>query len=167
MTSTVARNETVGFNQSGFDQFVDRRIDPVWITQARKDAWAAFESMGWPNPRDENWLRSDLRGFKLARYNPTDETATQSVANAPVRLLEGVDVAGLIRCENGLVTSESLDPKYTAKGVVFGSLSRCVRDHAELVKNIFMPRSILIPIGSQRCRLRCGRTVIFCMCPRT
>ena len=109
MTSTVARNETVGFNQSGFDQFVDRRIDPVWITQARKDAWSAFESMGWPNPRDENWLRSDLRGFKLARYNPTDETATQSVANAPVRLLEGVDVAGLIRCENGLVTSESLD----------------------------------------------------------
>ncbi len=134
MTSTVARNETVGFNQAGFDQFVDRRIDPVWITQARKDAWAAFESMGWPNPREENWLRSDLRGFKLAKYNPTDETATQSVANAPVRLLAGVDVAGLIRCENGLVTSESLDPKYAAKGVVFGSLSRCVRDHAELVK---------------------------------
>lgn len=131
---TVARNETAGFDQAGFDQFIDRRIDPVWVTQARKDAWAAFESMGWPNPRDENWLRSDLRGFKLAKYHPTNETESQSVPNAPIRLLEGVEVAGAIRSENGLVTSESLDPKYKAKGVVFGSLSRCVREHAELVK---------------------------------
>ena len=134
MTTTVARNETANFDQAGFDQFLDRRIDPVWITQARKDAWSAFDSMGWPNPRDENWLRSDIRGFKLARYSPTNETQPQSVANAPVRLLDGVDVAGSIRCENGMVTSESLDAKYAAKGVVFGSLSRCARDHAELVK---------------------------------
>ena len=114
MTTTVARNETAGFDQAGFDQFIDRRIDPVWITQSRKDAWAAFESMGWPNPRDENWLRSDLRGFKLAKYNPTNETESQSVANAPVRLLGGVEVAGLIRSENGVVTAESLDLKYAA-----------------------------------------------------
>ena len=134
MTTTVARNETAGFDQAGFDQFIDRRIDPVWVTQARKDAWAAFESMGWPNPRDENWLRSDLRGFKLAKYKSTNEAESQSVAGAPVRLLDGVEVAGAIRSVNGLVTSESLDPMYAAKGVVFGSLSRCVRDHAELVK---------------------------------
>ena len=134
MTTTVERNVTAGFDQAGFDQFIDRRIDPVWITQSRKDAWAAFESMGWPNPRDENWLRSDLRGFKLAKYHPTNETESQAVANAPVRLLSGVEVAGSIRSENGLVTSESLDPTYAAKGVVFGSLSRCTRDHAELVK---------------------------------
>ncbi len=134
MTTTIAKNETVGFDQAGFEQFLERRIDPVWITQSRKDAWATFDSMGWPNPRDENWLRSDLRGFKLAKYRPTNETETQSVVCAPVRLLDGVDVAGSIRLENGLATAESLDPKYAAKGVVFGSLSRCTREHAELVK---------------------------------
>jgi Fe-S cluster assembly protein SufD len=134
MTTTIAKNETLGFSQAGFEQFLDRRIDPVWITQSRKDAWATFESIGWPNPRDENWLRSDLRGFKLAKYSPTNETELQSVASAPVRLLDGVEVAGSIRMENGLATSESLDPKYASKGVVFGSLSRCSRDHAELVK---------------------------------
>jgi Fe-S cluster assembly protein SufD len=134
MTTTIAKNETVGFDQAGFEQFLDHRIDPVWITQSRKDAWAVFESIGWPNPRDENWLRSDLRGFKLAKYHPTNETETQSVVSAPVRLLDGVEVAGSIRLENGLATAESLDPKYAAKGVVFGSLSRCTREHAELVK---------------------------------
>jgi len=134
MTTTISRNESVGFDQAGFEQFIDRRIDPLWITQSRRDSWAAFESMGWPNPREENWLRSDLRGFKLSKYSPTNETESRSVANAPVRLLDGVEVAGSIRMENGLVTAESLDPKYAAKGVVFGSLSRCSRDHTELVK---------------------------------
>ena len=134
MTTTMARSETVAFDQAGFNGFLDRRIDPVWITQARKDAWAAFETMGWPNPRDENWLRSDLRGFKLSKYSPTNETESQSIATAPVRLNVGVELAGAIRSENGLVTSETLDAAYAAKGVVFGSLSRCARDHAELVK---------------------------------
>ncbi len=134
MSTTISRNDLAGFNQAGFDQMLDRRIDPVWITQARKDAWSAFESMGWPNPRDENWMRSDLRGFKLDRYQPIDETETQSVENAPVRLLQGVDVGGSLRSENGLVTLESLDPKYAAQGVIFGSLSRCAREHSELVK---------------------------------
>jgi Fe-S cluster assembly protein SufD len=134
MTTATTTNDLVGFNQAGFDQLIERRIDPVWITQARKDAWAAFESMAWPNPRDENWMRSDLRGFKLDRYQPVNETESQSVVDAPVRLLNGVDVGGSIRSENGLVTFETLDAKYAAKGVVFGSLSRCSRDHAELVK---------------------------------
>jgi len=134
MTTIFAYSETTGFDQVGFDKFLDRRIDPVWITQARKDAWAAFEAMDWPKPREENWLRSDLRGFKLDRYKPAIETETQPVLNAPVRLSNGVELAGAIRSENGIVTSESLDPQYVAKGVVFGSLSRCARDHAELVK---------------------------------
>ena len=134
MTTTISRNDLAGFNQAGFNQLLERRIDPVWITQARKDAWAVFESMGWPNPRDENWMRSDLRGFKLDRYQPIDESETQSVQNAPVRLIQGVDVGGSLRSENGVVTTESLDPKYAAQGVIFGSLSRCARDHAELVK---------------------------------
>jgi Fe-S cluster assembly protein SufD len=134
MTSTADKKLSVRFDEAGFEQLLERRIDPVWITEARKEAWAAFESMDWPNPRDENWMRSDLRAFKLDRYQPIDESVVQSVPGAPIRLLEGVDVGGSIRSENGMVTFESLDEKFAAKGVVFGSLSRCARDHAELVK---------------------------------
>ena len=132
--TTIAKNEVAAFNQAGFDQLLERRIDPVWITQARKDAWSTFVSMDWPNPRDENWMRSDLRGFKLDRYLPTNESLVPSTTHSPVRLLEGVDVGGSIRSVNGVVTSEALDEKYASKGVIFGSLSRCARDHAEIVK---------------------------------
>ncbi len=134
MTSMLTQTDKVGFNQLGFEQFLERRIDPVWITELRKQSWETFQSMGWPDSRDENWMRSDLRGFKLDKYLPINETETQQVVGAPVRLIEGVDLGGSIRMDNGLVTSESLDPKYAAKGVVFGSLSRCARDHADLVK---------------------------------
>ena len=77
---------------------------------------------------------ASIKGFKLSKYSPTNETESQSITSAPVRLNVGVELAGAIRSENGLVTFETLDPAYAAKGVVFGSLSRCARDHAELVK---------------------------------
>lgn len=134
MSTTVSHSEIAGFHQAGFDKFLESRIDPIWITQARKDAWGTFEAMDWPNPRDENWMRSDLRGFKLDRYSPINEAEKQTVENAPVRLVTGVELGGSMRSENGQVTSEFLDPKYAERGVVFGSLSRCVRDHTELVK---------------------------------
>lgn len=135
MTTTIANEATKpGFNQTGFDQFVDRRIDPVWVTEARKSAWAAFEAMAWPDPRDENWMRSDLRGFKLDRYVPVNDAETQPNSNSPVRMVEGVDFGGTMRSENGVVVAESLDAAYAAKGVVFGSLSRCCREHPELVQ---------------------------------
>jgi Fe-S cluster assembly protein SufD len=134
MNAILDRNDSSVYNVAGFEKFLERRIDPIWITQARKDAWSAFESMGWPNPRDENWMRSDLRGFKLDRYSPTNETETQPSCDAPIRLTDGIELGGQVRSANGLVTSEALDASYLQRGVVFGSLSRCARDHAELVK---------------------------------
>lgn len=135
MTTAIANEATKpGFNQLGFDQFVDRRIDPVWVTEARKAAWASFDSMAWPDPRDENWMRSDLRGFKLDRYQPVNDSEAQPNSNSPVRMVEGVDFGGTMRSENGVVVAETLDPAYAAKGVVFGSLSRCCREHPELVQ---------------------------------
>lgn len=137
MTTLVTQVEKAGFNQVGFDAFLDRRIDPVWVTELRKQAWATFQDMGWPDARNENWMRSDLRGFKLDKYLPINETEPQEVIGAPVRLVEGVDLGGTIRVDNGLVTTEQLDPKYATKGVIFGSLSRCARDHSELVQKHF------------------------------
>jgi Fe-S cluster assembly protein SufD len=145
--STTAQAKVASFDQASFESFLDRRIDPVWITEARKEAWSLFQSMGWPNPRDENWMRSDLRGFKLDRYQPVNESEVVPIANVPVRLTQGVDLGGSIRVDNGVATSESLDPKYAAKGVVFGSLSRCSREQAEIVKKHLHS---LIHVGADR-----------------
>lgn len=134
MTTTISTLRPNSFDLPGFEKFLEQRIDPIWITQARKEAWAAFDSMAWPNPRDENWMRSDLRGFKLDRYQVSNESDIIPVSDVPVRLMQNVALGGSVRLDDGVVTKESLDAEFAARGVVFGSLTRCARDHAELVK---------------------------------
>jgi Fe-S cluster assembly protein SufD len=122
------------FDRQGFDDFLAKRIDPIWLADARKAAYAEFETMGWPNPRSENWMRSDLRGFRIEKYSIAHETETQSTLDAPVHLLEGVEIAGSVRSANGIVIAEELEESLKAKGVLFGSLSRLSREKPELVK---------------------------------
>ncbi|MFN7890949.1 MAG: Fe-S cluster assembly protein SufD [Pirellula sp.] len=122
------------FDRQGFDDFLAKRIDPIWLADARKAAYAEFETMGWPNPRSENWMRSDLRGFRIEKYSIAHETETHSTLDAPVHLLEGVEIAGSVRSANGIVIAEELEESLKAKGVLFGSLSRLSREKPELVK---------------------------------
>ncbi len=135
MTSIASVESPAGirFDAGGFERFLENRIDPAWLSDQRRAAWTQFQSLGWPDPRDENWMRSDLRGFHLDRYAPTAVEETVAI-EAPVRLLDGVQVGGSIRSTDGVITHEALDGEYSAKGVLFGSLSRCAREHPSIVK---------------------------------
>jgi Fe-S cluster assembly protein SufD len=137
MTTTLVSDRLESaetFGQAAFDRLLEKRIDPVWLSAKRKEAWDTFQSLDWPNPRDENWMRSDFRGLKLSKFAPNLEESVQIAEGTPVRLLEGVDVSASCRSVNGLVVSEALDEKLAARGVVVGSLSRCARDHSALVE---------------------------------
>jgi Fe-S cluster assembly protein SufD len=116
--------------------FLQRRIDPSWVTDARKEAWDQFQSMVWPNPREENWLRSDLRGFRLDKFSPGMDPDHQESVNVPARLLEGVDAAGTMRSVDGKVTARRLDPEWEKRGVLFGSLSQLCREQPQLFERL-------------------------------
>ena len=120
--------------EEAFSQFLTTRIDPAWLVSNRKQAWEVFQSIGWPNPRDENWLRSEFRGFRLDKYLPNLISNTSPETAAPVRLQAGVETSGNIRLTNGVATQEALDPALAAKGVIVGSLARCAREHSDLVQ---------------------------------
>ncbi len=134
MTVAATNDTAYAFDQAAFARLIENRIDPAWLTTARREAWEEFQQASWPSPRDENWMRSDLRSFRLQKYTPNVEEQTAIPEGTPVRLLEGVDVAGTIRSVNGVVTHEHLDPAYSGRGVIAGSLSRCSREHSELVQ---------------------------------
>jgi Fe-S cluster assembly protein SufD len=134
-TKTVSTPSTSStFDDSAFSRFLDKRIDPAWLTAARKAAWTEFQSTDWPSPRDENWMRSELRGFRIQKFVPNIDESTELSTDTPVRLLEGVDAAGTLRSVNGIVTHQQLDSKFADRGVIVGSLSRSARDHASLVE---------------------------------
>ena len=75
MTDKLDSTET--FGQPAFDRLLEKRIDPTWLTAKRKQAWEVFQSIDWPNPRDENWMRSELRGLRLSKFAPNIDVSAQ------------------------------------------------------------------------------------------
>ncbi len=127
--------EQLPFTKEGFEAFLGSITEPQWLTENRQAAWNNFEAAAWPQRSEEDWMRSDLRGFKLDRYSLASATEQSEV---PEWLAEGVDPAGVLKSFDGNVTEEFLDESVAAKGVIFGSLSRIAESHPELVeKHLF------------------------------
>ncbi|MCA9127641.1 MAG: Fe-S cluster assembly protein SufD [Planctomycetales bacterium] len=124
------------YDADGFERLIESLDEPNWLTHQRRAAWQAFESLPWPTRKDENWMRSELRGFKLDRYSLA--TPVQSVsleqAGVPERLAEGVSPAGVIQTLDGRVVLENLDEQWSKRGVLFGDLSRLAAAEPERVQ---------------------------------
>ena len=127
------------FTVDGFQQLLDRRGDPDWVVEARRESWAAFEAMEWPSRTSEEWMRTDLRLFHLDRFQLD---AGETPSETPISVLnQGVDVGGQAVSWNGSTHSDWVSEDLTAKGVVFCSLNRAVREHSELVRPYLMNRA--------------------------
>lgn len=137
MSTTQVESKTLKFDSAGFEQFLESLNEPAWLTSRRRDAWQQFEMMEWPDRKLEDWMRSDLRGFKLDRYalpgTPAMETGL-SDCGIPAWLSEGITPAGTMQVLDGRTIQESLDPSWAAKGVLFGDLSRLALEHSDTVE---------------------------------
>ncbi len=124
------------FNVDGFEQFLTTLNEPDWLTQLRQQAWMQFEQLSWPDRKQEEWMRSDLRGFKLDRYLLPfgQESVALDEADIPQRLASGITPAGKLQTLDGQVVHEFFDQKWRDKGVLFGDLSRLAKEHPDVVR---------------------------------
>ncbi len=131
----ASQSDVLQFDQTGFDHFIAARNEPTWLTAIRRAAWSQFLEMDWPSRKEEEWMRSDLRGFKLDRFQlPANEsTSGLEEAGVPQWLAEGVDPAGSLSTLNGALVAEHLNDKWAERGVLFGDLSRLAMEHSEVV----------------------------------
>lgn len=137
MSTTQVERPASQFDSSGFEDFLDRVGEPNWLIQRRRAAWQHFETTAWPDRKQEDWMRSDLRGFKLERYPlpaAISSHPTLEQASIPQWLAEGIDPAGCLHTLNGRTILESLDAGIASKGVLFGDLSRLASEHPEVVE---------------------------------
>lgn len=128
-------NDTLSttFDQTSFDAFIASRDEPNWLKERRRVAWKRFQELVWPDRRHEEWLRTDIRLFKLEDFQLAPEPAP--AIDVPAALLaEGVPLAGQSVAVNGTSVNGRLDPKWAAKGVVFGSLDRLVSERADVLQ---------------------------------
>lgn len=129
--------ENLPFDSSGFERFLEIQQGPEWLAESRRNAWQDFLDMGWPERQQEDWRRSDLRGFKLDRYSlPSAATEANDLQGLgiPCWLSEGVDFAGQMQTLNGRTIQESLSEGLQARGVLFGDLQRLSSEAPEVVR---------------------------------
>lgn len=65
---TTATENQIQFNDAGFKTFLESRNEPAWLTEQRQSAWQRFNDTPWPSNRDEEWMRTDIRMFKLEKF---------------------------------------------------------------------------------------------------
>ncbi len=132
MTETLAVN---GFTAESFDDFVAARNEPGWLADARRDAWRTFTQLKWPSRSDEQWMRTDVRLFKLNRFAPPTGEAPN---DAPTGLLSsGLELAGSILAHNSRPVRATLAQRWRDQGVLFGPIGELLAEHSDVLRPYF------------------------------
>jgi Fe-S cluster assembly protein SufD len=130
MTAIVSTS----FTREAFDNFLAARDEPAWLRDERAKAWAKFEELPLPSQKDEEWMRTDIRLFKLDRFGFPGERAAG--ATLPDGLLtHRVELGGQVTAWDSHPHSACLSEKWARRGVLFGSLDELVAEHGDLVRS--------------------------------
>jgi len=142
MSTAIA---ATGISQAAFDAFLSARDEPAWLTDLRRKAWSRFQDVPMPSARDEEWMRTDIRLFKLDRFelpDPAGYDAASQVSLPHALLAAGVDLGGRAAAMNSHTVAAELAPKWARQGVLFGGLSKLVREHGDLLRPFFERRVV-------------------------
>ena len=137
------------FDNESFEAFLQSRAEPGWLQGQRREAWQLFQSKDWPQRSDEEWIRTDIRLFKLNSFSlpmgsggPESGAAAAGVAGVEALLTEGVELAGRTAALDSRPLATTLQPQWSAKGVLFGSLDELVSTHGELIQKHLFTRAV-------------------------
>ncbi len=124
---------SLGFNRETFEAFLQSREEPDWLRDQRAKAWAKFEELPLPGQKDEEWMRTDIRLFRLDRFGfPAERPAG---ATLPAGLLtHKVELGGQVTAWDSHPHSARLNDKWARRGVLFGSLDELIAEHGDLVR---------------------------------
>ncbi len=125
------------------DEFGARRSrdEPQWLLDLRRECWEAFRALPMPGNKDEEWMRTDIRTFRLDKFAVPGVLADDAIA-PPAQLTQGVELAGQATAVDSQPLSSWLDGRLTKRGVLFGSLDSLVRTHGDLLRPHLMTRAV-------------------------
>lgn len=113
--------------------------EPPWMREFRLQALAAYEQLPWPAPTDEAWRRTDPTAFDLTQITPFAEAPAGPLPAALQHALESAETrAGLLVQRNSQTIQAELDQTLAARGVVFTDMHAALRQHPDLVREVFM-----------------------------
>ncbi len=123
--------------------------EPDWMRDKRRAAWQLSTELAIPSGSEEEWRRTDLRGFKWERYHPlppslplANSRETVPAALAPHLGLPETTTGGVLLHQDGSALWGSLDETLRQQGVIFCDLDTAVQQHADLVESHFMTDAV-------------------------
>ena len=125
----TASTSTPTMTEAKVRELASRRKDPEWLLQRRLAALRVFEAMAMPDPREEEWRRTDISPFDF------DQAMAQSVPeNVRFQTEPSLDGNGSIVAVTGSGRSywaqaNELDPRIYVRDLHQGA-----NDHEDLVR---------------------------------
>lgn len=138
--STAADLSRLGYDQDTFEAFLAQRVEPAWITDARRDAFAAYQALLQQDLNPEEFKRVDLRVFNAARFRPTTEQPDTTAIST--LLAQQTEYGGSIAHVDGQATQCHVSPQLTEQGVLFGDLLTMLTQHRELLEPYFLKQAV-------------------------
>jgi Fe-S cluster assembly protein SufD len=138
MTQIAAK---AGFSQDSFDEFIATRNEPNWLLDLRREALANYLARPLPSRREEEWMRTDIRLFRLEQHG-LPQSPEPSWALPDPLLSQGVDLAGQVASLDSHAIVAKLDDELARRGVLFGELETMVCEHGGLLRPHFERRAV-------------------------
>ncbi|APZ91257.1 Fe-S cluster assembly protein SufD [Fuerstiella marisgermanici] len=139
MTATINISR-IAFDAEVFETFLDSRVEPSWITDARRAAFAQYQQLVNEDLDPEEFKRVDLRIFNAGKFRPaTGESDASSVSTL---LANETEYGGSIGHVDGQTTHANFNGEIKAKGVLFGDLQTLLTEHRELLEPYFMTQAV-------------------------
>ncbi|HET6425662.1 MAG TPA: SufD family Fe-S cluster assembly protein, partial [Planctomycetaceae bacterium] len=127
MTTTVAAPWT----SAAFEEFLATRNEPAWLTDRRRQAFAAYQEL-LKQPLDpEEFKRIDLRGLRPEKFSLAGNGNSASLSTL---MANRADFGGTVSHIDGRAVASQLRPELAAKGVVFGSWESVLASRPEILQ---------------------------------
>ena len=146
-TTIDADAALAGFHKPAFDEFIESRAEPDWLTRARCAAFENYQELS-DSPLDpEEWRRIELRAFRPEKFRiaAKAEVASDDTAAFPQHetlMHDRASFVGSVVHVDGTCRSTVLSDELSKKGVLFGDLATLIKDHREVLEPHLMQRAV-------------------------
>ena len=143
MSVTVREPEAImqavkGFTEETVRALSAARQEPEWMLAFRLAAWQQFEAMPWPTSTDEDWRRTRLTGFNLAKFKPFAVSSGRKPKAELASLIQDelaeMDSSASMVFEDGSLRFSQANVDLGQSGIIFTDLESAVREHPALVQ---------------------------------
>jgi Fe-S cluster assembly protein SufD len=124
---------------------LESRDLPDWFRDEQREAWREFESLPYPNRKDQLWRFSNVDLLELSSFKvsgPLSQADRRSILKYSRGLSE---FAGrLIFANDQLIERDIVSEELKKRGVIFQPLERAMVEHTDLFRKHFMSQPAVL-----------------------